>query len=272
MSGRDQGTVYDEVYGGALRPGFSRPRGLLWLLNKIFGRFSIDRVDAALRLLSPGTRLLDVGCGDGDLLLAAKGMFEEVYGVDISSVRLKRAREKASKRPDGDKIHLLLHDVEEGLPFPDGFFDAITCIAVLEHLVNPPYVLSEMNRVLKRGGRLIIQVPNIAFLPNRLRLLLGKLPTTGYVDDVGVDWLHLHSFTPEVLVKLLNKMGFTVAKLACSGVLAGIRRYGLSLLASDVVVLAIKRRSLPPRFREILKINPLARLGGVGTVVQHTKS
>jgi len=252
--------IYNRPYDHRRFRTSRRPRGPLGALLPFIERFSTTRTEAVFRLLPRGKRFLDVGCGSGDLVLMARERFEEVYGVDISSARLRIAEEKAFRRPDKDRIHFIKHDVEEGLPFPDGFFDAVACVAVLEHLVNPPFVLAEINRVLRMNGGLVVQVPNFTFFPNRLKMLIGKLPTTGYTDDVGIDWLHLHIFTPEVLIKLLLKMGFCPIRLSCSGFMARFRRIWISFLASDVIVLARKHRSIPRWFREELRTNPLARL------------
>jgi len=258
-----KGAAYNRLYGHRRPPIHRKPRGPFSVFLPLIERFSITRTEAVFNLIPRGKRFLDVGCGSGDLVLMAKKRFEEVYGVDISVAMLRIAEEKASLKPDRDRIHFIKHDVEEGLPFPDEFFDAVACVAVLEHLVNPPFVLAEINRVLRRGRYLIVQVPNFAFFPNRLKMLIGKLPTTGYTDDVGVDWLHLHNFTPDVLTRLLLKTGFYPLRLSCSGFMARFRRIWLSFLASDVIVLAKKYRSIPGRLREELRANPLTRFDRV---------
>jgi len=69
-------------------------------------------------------------------------------------------RDALEKHIDG--LYFYEYDVDKGLPFSDSFFDAVTCIAVLEHVFNPPNVLNEIHRVLKPNGFLIMQVPNVA--------------------------------------------------------------------------------------------------------------
>jgi SAM-dependent methyltransferase len=70
-------------------------------------------------------------------------------------------------------------DVDQGTNFEDETFDFITCIAVLEHLFNPFEVVEEFRRILKDGGRLLISVPNVAYIKRRVRLLFGIFPRKG---------------------------------------------------------------------------------------------
>src|SRR5437879_5949453 len=77
------------------------------------------RVDAAVRALLPGKRLLDIGCGKGMLGVAVRNKFEEVYGVDIAEDAVATAR---SNGQIAQRIDLN----SEPLPFGAGFFDAVT--------------------------------------------------------------------------------------------------------------------------------------------------
>jgi len=67
------------------------------LLRRLFKNLDIHRVDLALSLLDEGDKLLDVGCGDGSLVLKAKKKFKEVYGIDISPSRIGQARKDAAE-------------------------------------------------------------------------------------------------------------------------------------------------------------------------------
>lgn len=164
----------------------------------------------------------------------AKNKFKEIYGVDISSERIERAKEKSKDEPDRDNIHFYKCDIDEGLPFNDSFFDAISCISVLEHVLNPPNVLDEIRRVLKLGGTFIVQVPNIAWIPYRIQLLFGRLPITGGFY-LGADWEHLHNFTRSTLCQLLRMKGFQIKLVSCGGIFAKYRRWLPSGLGADLV-------------------------------------
>ncbi len=95
-------------------------------------------------------RLLDVGCGTGNLCreLGRRYPQAEIVGVDASLTMLKRARTKVPS------TQLLQADLSRPLPFPDDSFDGIVCSNVLYTLDRPGEALKELRRVLKPGGRL----------------------------------------------------------------------------------------------------------------------
>lgn len=231
--------IYDNVYGRK-NIRYEASGGLIGFLYKKLSRFEVSRCQAVFNLLpSVAGRLLDLGCGDGDFIFMAKDKFEECYGVDVSSMRIERAKKTSKDRPDGDNIRFCKCDVDEGLSFSDSFFDVVTCIAVLEHVFNPPNVLDEIFRVLKLGGMFIVEVPNLAWLPSRFQLLVGRLPTTGGVY-LGGDWEHLHNFTKSILCQLLTGKGFKIQSISCSGVFAKYRKWWLSALGGDMVIKCVK--------------------------------
>jgi len=95
-------------------------------------------------------RILDCGCGEGHLLERLKG---DRFGVDRSEISLKRARE----RNPGAKFRKAYI---AQLPFEDEFFGVVTCSEVLEHIPDYRRPISEILRVTKPGGKMIISVPN----------------------------------------------------------------------------------------------------------------
>jgi len=230
--------VYNEIYGSK-KILYKPRRGILSFLYRKFKRFEVNRYQVCYDLLPSGERLLDVGCGDGDFLFMAKDKFKQLYGVDISSMRIAKAKNRAREMFMENKFYFFEQDVDEGLHFPDSFFDAVTCIAVLEHVFNPPRVVHEINRVLKIGGIFIVQVPNIAWLPYRIQLFFGKLPVTGGVY-MGADWEHLHNFTKESLSLLLSENRFKIETILCSGIFAKYRKLWVSLLGGDLIMKALK--------------------------------
>jgi len=232
--------VYDKVYGSK-EISYEPRHGVIAFLYRKLLKFEINRYQVAYALLPSGKeRLLDVGCGDGHFLFLAKNKFKDCYGVDVSSLRITRAKEKSKERLDRDSFHLYEGDVDEGLPFDNSFFDAVSCIAVLEHVFNPPNVVEEIYRLLKPNGVFIVEVPNIAWIPCRIQLLFGKLPVTGGVY-LGVDWEHLHNFTKATLCQLLTKKGFKIKDISCSGIFAEYRKWWSSALGGDLVVKSARR-------------------------------
>jgi len=139
------------------------------------------RYEIVNKILSPGERLLDIGCwiGESILLYGAKNKFKEIYGVDIYENALKEAAEK------GINAHYL--DLNcDNLPFPDNYFDTVIMLALIEHLISPYHILSEVKRVTKINGSFIIATANVAFFSNRIRIIMGRRPRTSF--DMGWDY------------------------------------------------------------------------------------
>jgi ubiquinone/menaquinone biosynthesis C-methylase UbiE len=234
-----KGQIYDRAYDEEQKC-YEPTGGIIGFLGRRLARFSKSRYQVCYNLLpSEGNKFLDIGCGDGAFVILARRKYASCYGVDVSSVRIKRATKLLEEEHKLDGIHFSVCDVDEGLPFSDSFFDVVTVIAVLEHVLNPPNLLGEIHRILKPEGILILQVPNIAWIPHRIQLLAGRLPTSGGVY-LGADWEHLHHFTKSVLSHLLRSMRFKTQIITCSGVFAGIRRRWVSALGGDLIVKSSK--------------------------------
>lgn len=105
--------------------------------------------DWYLAHLKPDDWVLDIGCGNGAHTLVAARRVAHVVAMD---------REPTVPLVDG--IARLTHDVTQPLPFMPGIFDAVLFLDVIEHLEPRVAVLSEIARVLKPGGRLLVSAPN----------------------------------------------------------------------------------------------------------------
>ncbi|OEC88354.1 MULTISPECIES: class I SAM-dependent methyltransferase [Methanobacterium] len=102
-------------------------------------------------------KLLDVGCGTGNLLSLISSKYEvQIVGIDLSPEMLNIARNKLDETAD-----LRLCD-SESLPFNDNSFDMVICTDSFHHYPNPANVLAEVKRVLKAGGNFIIADPWLA--------------------------------------------------------------------------------------------------------------
>lgn len=233
--------LYEKQYGEKKIVNISS----LPLLRKVCKKFDLSREDLALNLLeNRGGKLLDIGCGEGSLILKARERFNEVYGVDISPSRIKKAQELTRQKfPDDNKLHLSAFDINEGINFPGEMFDIVFCVAVLEHIFDPYFVLAEIYRILKPKGIFILEVPNIAYFKYRVQLLFGKLPVTSSSfnwKEIGWDGGHLHYFTQKSLCRLLQESGFRILKIRGSGLFANFRNWWPSLLTGDLIVKAQK--------------------------------
>ncbi|MBA2597840.1 MAG: methyltransferase domain-containing protein [Chloroflexia bacterium] len=131
------------------------PLAALFMLGR--GRALRERT-IALAHVAPGDRVLEVGCGTGEVALRARtrsGPTGSVAGIDASSEMIAVARQKAA-RANLD-IDLRIAAVE-ALPFADATFDVVLSSLMMHHLPEDlkPRALAEMRRVLAPGGRLLV--------------------------------------------------------------------------------------------------------------------
>lgn len=178
---------------------------------------SIDRfTDVAFRLRG-AKRILDVGPGSCILVALLSELGHACHVVDLVEFKEKRAAMLKKH-----KIEFSLCNVEvDNIPYPEDFFDAVTCCQALEHFTHSHLKpVQEFYRVLKKSGIVEIDVPNVACFRNRLRLLRGKHITWDYkkhylfaepVIYKGVMCYpdrHNREFTREELHLLLEAAGF----------------------------------------------------------------
>jgi len=201
---------------------------------------SEDRNVVVGRIISSGDKYLDVGIGSGIQLMICIDSFNKLYGIDISPERIGHLK----KKKEFNKFYLSVQNIESRTKYQSGFFDTVTMVAVLEHVFDPHIVLKEARRILKYEGELIIEVPNMAWLPRRLSLFFGHFPLTS--TDPGFDGGHLHYFEKNNLTKLLNEHGFSVELVVCSGFLSKIRKLWPTLLGGDIIIKARKRKISTP--------------------------
>jgi methionine biosynthesis protein MetW len=117
-------------------------------------------------------RLLDVGCWDG----AHTASYAERLGCPACGIEVFEAQASAA---EARGIEVARVDLESGrFPWPDGHFDVVISNQVFEHLKNVWLAMSEVYRVLAPGGWLILSVPNLGSLHNRVLLALGRQPTS----------------------------------------------------------------------------------------------
>ena len=100
-----------------------------------------------------GRRVLDAGCGSGPLMVSMRDAGAAVSGFDVSAAMVDLARERL-----GDAVDLRVHDLQDPLPYADAEFDDVICSLVLHYLEDWSGPLSELRRVLKPGGRLLVTV------------------------------------------------------------------------------------------------------------------
>ena len=145
--------------------------------------------------IEPGSTILDVGTGTGvfiPFLLSKIGKDGRIVALDFAEEMLKKARAKSFK----GNIDCLCTDVTN-IPVGDESFDIVVCYSSFPHFSNKPRALTELNRVIKEGGRLLIchtssraiineihrQIPAVAndIIPDEdeMQIMMSK---TGFAD------------------------------------------------------------------------------------------
>jgi ubiquinone/menaquinone biosynthesis C-methylase UbiE len=168
-------------------------------LEPILRKLRIRRVLPLLRQF-PQCRLLDVGCGwEARLLRSVEPYIESGVGVDFKAPELESA-----------KLNTISIKLDDKLPFEADSFDAVTLMAVLEHLEKPLEILREIHRVLKkaevvggRGGILVGTVPSKAAKPV-LEFLSYRL---GIVNEAEIRD-HKRYFNKSDLAEIFAEAGF----------------------------------------------------------------
>ncbi|MDR0201752.1 MAG: methionine biosynthesis protein MetW [Delftia acidovorans] len=129
----------------------------------------LNTMQAIARLIPEGSRVLDLGCGDGALL----SHLQRERGCTGYGVELDDANVLACVRRG---VNVLQLNLEDGLAiFQDNSFDVVLQIDTLQHLRNAETMLQETARIGRAG---IVAFPNFAHWPNRMSVLRGRMPVT----------------------------------------------------------------------------------------------
>lgn len=178
-------------------------------------------------LIPPTGRILDVACGDGMTLSLVNA--REKHGIDINAANVERAKKRGVKA--------LCRDVEQGLPYKDGFFDMVITEGLLQHLYAPETLVEEIRRVLKPGGLFVGSIPNNYHIWHRVAYALGRPQSSFLFRDraaqVSSSFFNLTKF------KALLAQGFDIE--ICTGKPGRFSSLMPSLFGWDIVWRARKK-------------------------------
>lgn len=152
--------------------------------------------------------VLDVGCGTGIFSAALKQTTGcSLIGVDSSPYAVEQSRAIGF-----DEVFIVGDVCSEPLPFDANRFDLVFCKDVIEHLLDPEYLVREMYRVIAHDGYLLVHIPNQFSLYGRIRFLwTNNIDSFHYFPNVERwDYPHIRFFTYEDFRKLLQRCGFVV--------------------------------------------------------------
>jgi SAM-dependent methyltransferase len=147
----------------------------------------------ALANVGTGDRVLDLGCGTGDLTADLARAGTVAVGIEVAEAALRRAR---ARHP---ALDFRLAPLDGPLPLTDGSFDVVWSSEVIEHVADTGRWLSEVRRVLVPRGRLLLTTPSHGRLPLALWGLERYSPPLGD---------HLHLYTARSLRGLLAEFDF----------------------------------------------------------------
>lgn len=183
-------TAYDDSYYGQNERKFTG-----WI-EKILDYFRFQKARTVMRYINAPGNILDIGCGNGRFIQGLIDKNFNGYGIELPSKSAERAT-----RISGLTLKIGTLCVDD---FGEHFFDAVTMWHVIEHLPAPRKTLQIIGRILKKGGFLMISLPNIDSFQSRL---------------FGNRWLHLDSprhlcfFSASDLKEILQPFGFEIVKI-----------------------------------------------------------
>ena len=156
---------------------------------------------ALARLVPVGSRVLDLGCGDGAMLAhlqSTRGC--SGYGIEIDGANLLACVQRG--------VNVIQLNLDQGLAlFGDQSFDVVLQIDTLQHLRNAQVMLRETVRVGRIG---IVAFPNFAHWPNRLSVLRGRMPVTRRLPYQWYDTPNIRVGTHADLALLAQRSGLRV--------------------------------------------------------------
>lgn len=177
-------------------------------------------------ILGKNDEIFDLGCGDGTIgKILKKNHTITIDGCDVSEIAVDRAREHYRT------VHQLNID-DEDIPVESGSYDVVICTDVLEHTLSPSHAVSEIRRILKTNGTVVISVPNFGFVRYRINSLFGSIP------PIISDDRHYNTFTIPSLKEMLDECGLEAQMISGTSGVDTLAKIYPSVFAKTIIVVA----------------------------------
>ncbi|MCL4430960.1 MAG: class I SAM-dependent methyltransferase [Epsilonproteobacteria bacterium] len=167
-------------------------------------------LDELFKSIETPIEVCDIGCGNGLYGISIKNHYNCNYtGVDGSSYALEQAKNRGI-----DKLYSIGDFCTDKMPFPDNFFDLVICKDVLEHLIKPEFLVSEIQRITKPSGYALIHVPNHFPINARLKFVFTADidPFKFFPDSNRWNFPHIRFFNKNSILNLFSLYHFTPYK------------------------------------------------------------
>lgn len=207
-----------------------------WNKEKAAAFLAEPRVQKMIEECPENSIVADLGCFTGDISLELVKKKNKVHAYDCNTEFVEMASKKG--------IPADVANFEYHIPAPDGAYDAIVAGELIEHIYRTEIFLEECNRILVKGGKLIISTPNLAYLGHRVKAMFGIAPgIMHYESGLNVKSPgHIRYFTLKTLTELLQKYGFAVVEVRGSDI-KGNEVLGdmFPTLAYHLIIKAVKK-------------------------------
>jgi methionine biosynthesis protein MetW len=162
-------------------------------------------LDLIAHWIKPGSRVLDLGCGDGALLAHLRDARQCVgYGVEIADHHVLECVKQ--------KVNVVQANLDAGLRlFADDMFDTVVLSQTLQAMHRVESVLREMARVAREG---IVSFPNFGHWKHAFSLLAGRMPVTKQIPYQWYDTPNIHLCTPKDFEILAARLGLVITHKA----------------------------------------------------------
>jgi len=179
-------------------------------MQRFWHRGKLTMIDQLVKPhLAADSRLLEIGCGAGNLLMQAvvKNSYPVALDLSMQALTFVRSRlQEACRAEDAPRDFACLQSIGEFLPLPDAGFDCVILSEVIEHLEKPDVSIREATRILRPGGRLLVTTPNYrSFWP----IMEWAVDRTNMTPKMAGEQ-HISRFHPSLLRRLLSDCGLGI--------------------------------------------------------------